>query len=97
LVYLNRIYYRNDICDVYINQMYECPSSISDTFRFTKLEGHFSHLTFHMVSFVETKFYQTEYSTSSESKAMKKPRIVRNMTEFAVRTKPQAPPSITVV
>jgi len=38
--------------------------------------------------------HQTEYSTSSESKAMKKPRIVRNMTAFAVNTSPQAPPSI---
>jgi len=38
--------------------------------------------------------YQTEYSTSSESNAMKNPSIVRNITEFAVRTKPQAPPSI---
>jgi len=41
--------------------------------------------------------HQTEYSTSSESKAIKKPRMVRNMTLLAVSTSPHAPPSITVV
>ena len=41
--------------------------------------------------------HQTEYSTSSaESKVIKKPRMVRNMTLLAATTKPHAPPSITV-
>ena len=44
-----------------------------------------------------TGLHQTEYSTSSESKARKKPRMVRNMTLLAASTRPQAPPSITVV
>merc|ERR1711963_1096531 len=41
--------------------------------------------------------HHTEYSTSSESKAIKKPRMVRNITLLAVSTRPHAPPSITVV
>ena len=38
--------------------------------------------------------HQTEYCTSSPSKVMKKPRMVRNMMALAVITKPQAPPEI---
>ena len=38
--------------------------------------------------------HHTEYSTSSESKAIKKPRMVRNITLLAVSTRPHAPPSI---
>jgi len=41
-------------------------------------------------------FHQTEYSTSSESKVRKKPRMVKNITLLAAITKPHAPLSITV-
>jgi len=38
--------------------------------------------------------YHTAYCTSSLSNARKNPKIVRNMTALAVRTRPQAPPEI---
>ena len=38
--------------------------------------------------------HHTEYWTSSPSKAMKKPRMVRNMMALAVSTSPHAPPEI---
>jgi len=38
--------------------------------------------------------YQTEYWYSSSPKARKNPKMVRNITAFAVKTRPHAPPLI---